>query len=569
MTNLRIFISNLNQYLIVFENAGKGLCHFIYEIVKEKGKKVLKPVSVSGMNVVTDIIPVLTTVYKDSKKVDKFPTEQEFMATLSFTKTPFLIKEDLTQGFKKDNPSISAIPTEDIKLYLSADSNNNFVIMDPQGNPVLPITIEDIKEGKTTESLVDTNDLVSHQPVNTLSAEEKLRHLSHHDADLSASIESNKSWLSIIKYLEVKSETNHNQKLLMLLGPKGVGKTTAAEHVSQYYNMPFVTITADPSVTIEDLFCTITPNMDIKNEFEIRKYLSDTYTKMLSNGGLSEDDIQQEFDKIIKSLGENNSQWKRQMSMLFRAYTEGWIIIINEINNFSPAVLIALNDAFYGSSRSITIQGQTYFCHEKTIVIGTSNYGYQGNNPMNEAFIDRFYRILMTDLIDETYGNYLSKKYSKADAKGILAYTKFGFKLMQYMEETFENQDRFSPATPAISIRGLTELLPVVLHTKNLKQNLGNTLYAILHGVEDPKTTTQAILTNFEKEISTIETLLFIDKKSIQESDKAYNKLFEISMSQQSQQATSNNLDSLYAAAANAKVDNADAAIATLTGLGI
>jgi midasin (ATPase involved in ribosome maturation) len=273
---------------------------------------------------------------------------------------------------------------------------------------------------------------------------------------------------------------------------------------------------------------------------------------------------------VIPNNGSTGSTtpWITQDSDFLRAYTSGWVIKIDEVNNFSNSVLIGLNDAFYGKHRAIKYQGKTIPCHPKTVIICTTNFGYQGNNPMNEAFVDRFYPILMTDLVEDNYAAYLSKKNPSLDATAIKEYTKFMFKLMTYMEQTFENQDRFSPNTPAISVRRFSEVLMTALASKSFKQVLGDVIYAIIHGVEDNKTKTQAVLAQFDKDITTIEQMFFMNKQIINDAKKTLKSLLSIGVAASVNTNTSStNADDIFDKANNMDSSSANSIIDGLNNI--
>lgn len=368
-----------------------------------------------------------------------------------------------------------------------------------------------------------------HDPISKLNANEINVYVHRQDKDLYDSIEVTKACRQVDNFLKFDNPVNPH-KNIMLLGGKGVGKSTLAEHVADKYNMPIVSITGDPSLTIEDLCGYVIPN----------------------NG----------------STG-STTPWITQESDFLRAYTSGWVIKIDEVNNFSNSVLIGLNDAFYGKHRAIKYQGKTIPCHPKTVIICTTNFGYQGNNPMNEAFVDRFYPILMTDLVEDNYANYLSVKNPSLDVTAIKEYTKFMFKLMTYMEQTFENQDRFSPNTPAISVRRFSEVLMTALASKSFKQVLGDVIYAIIHGVEDNKTKTQGVLAHFDKDIAVIEQLFFMDKQIVKDAKKAFKDLLKVgvAMATVNTNTSSTNVDDIFDKANSSGSSSADDIIEGLNNL--
>jgi hypothetical protein len=440
------------------------------------------------------------------------------------------LKEDISEGACDkypfeiellDDVDCKGVKLRDYILDICGDLDLNTNLKN------LNITLQDFEDSINNVTMGD-NDLNSHIDKTTMTAEDIATYYVKQEQDLYDSIEETKDCKKLCAYLETPNPTSPH-KLCLLIGGKGVGKSTLAEHISDKYGVPLVGITGDPSLTMEDLCGYIIPN----------------------NG----------------STGLN-TPWITQESAFLRAYTSGWVIKVDEINNFSNPTAISLNDAFHGANRSIKFQGKVYPCHPKTIIIGTTNFGYQGNNPMNEAFQDRFYPFYMTDLVEDNYAKYLCKKFSNLEADGVKEYTKFMFKLMVYMDKTFEDQDRFSPATPSVSTRRFPELLALAINSKSLKQPLGDLIFAILHGVEDARTKTQGVLANFDKEIAKVEKLLFTSKQALKNASKMYKKFVSIGVAPSvNSSANTNDIESILRRAKAGGGSSVEDAINAITGM--
>ncbi len=520
----RLFSTKKNELVLVFLNANLGWQYGVFQrhLLPNGDINEVYLLNASRMNVLSDVEDILKGL--NPKTVKPFPN---VAACPIITIGRTILAADCSLMLLHDNKLNCAVADENEKdvngKTLREFLTDAFGVPDMNtGDNVLNIDLLDMSAYNTKVcSLLESNDIVSHNPASLLTEEESYRFICKHDADLSSSIEGTKSWASIRRELDYVNKVKPF-KLIMLKGGKGVGKTTQAEHISSYYGIPRVSLTGDPSLTVEDICGYVIPNNDIEDEDDLRQKLRDTYESMLSKGGLSADEIEAEFDKIIEKFKSSSSPWKTQESDFLRAYTSGWLIIINEVNNFSNAVLIALNDAFYGANRALRYQGKTIPCHPKTIVVCTSNFGYQGNNPMNEAFEDRFVTFLMTDLVDDQYGTFLAKKYPEFDSQAVKEYVKFMFKLMDYMEKTFENQDRFSPSTPNLSTRKISEVMVHALAQQSFRQALGDAIYSATHGVEDNKVKTQGVITYFDKDITTIEQMFFMNKQLFKDAKKAF-----------------------------------------------
>lgn len=523
---VRIFKTKKDEILMVIKNANAGFQHVAVQAVVAPNGEITKVVWVnaSKINIAQDVEALVKVLYSKAKMPIPAAASCQVLASyravldsdLSLACYSEKLPCEVMSYDEKDNTGLT------LRDYIT----NTFGYPDANGDLTVGFELKDRDIYDLKVSLPEYK-VDEHDPISKLNANEVKVYVHKQDKELFDSIEMTKACRQVDNFLRFDNPVNPH-KNIMLLGGKGVGKSTLAEHVADKYNMPIVSITGDPSLTIEDLCGYVIPN----------------------NG----------------STG-STTPWITQDSDFLRAYTSGWVIKIDEVNNFSNSVLIGLNDAFYGKHRAIKYQGKTIPCHPKTVIICTTNFGYQGNNPMNEAFVDRFYPILMTDLVEDNYAAYLSKKNPSLDATAIKEYTKFMFKLMTYMEQTFENQDRFSPNTPAISVRRFSEVLMTALASKSFKQVLGDVIYAIIHGVEDNKTKTQAVLAQFDKDITTIEQLFFMDKQIIKDAKKTLNDLLSVGVASVTTNTSSTDANDIFNKANSMDSSDANSIIDGLNNL--
>lgn len=527
--SVRLFGTTDGKVILISKNENAGLNYTAIEVSTLPNGDVNEVtwVNSSRINIAQDVEPLVRALYpKTVKPIDSAAT----CRVLTSFRT--VLKEDISIiCFSEKLPcEVMSYNDKDVNgVSLKEYVLNTFGYPDQTtGQLTVGFDLTDI-DAYDLQVTVPEYKVDEHDPISKLNANEIKVYVHKQDKDLYDSIEMTKPCRQVDNFLKFDNPVNPH-KNIMLLGGKGVGKSTLAEHVADKYNMPIVSITGDPSLTIEDLCGYVIPN----------------------NG----------------STG-STTPWITQESDFLRAYTSGWVIKIDEVNNFSNSVLIGLNDAFYGKHRAIKYQGKTIPCHPKTVIICTTNFGYQGNNPMNEAFVDRFYPILMTDLVEDNYANYLSVKNPTLDVAAIKEYTKFMFKLMTYMEQTFENQDRFSPNTPAISVRRFSEVLMTALASKSFKQVLGDVIFAILHGVEDNKTKTQGVLAQFDKDITTIEQMFFMNKQLLKDAKKALKDLlnYSVPVGQGTTNTSSTNADDIFSKASSMDSSSADSIIDNLNNL--
>ena len=180
---------------------------------------------------------------------------------------------------------------------------------------------------------------------------------------------------------------------------------------------------------------------------------------------------------------------------------------------------------------------------------------------MNGAFKQRFYPILATEFNAEQYAKYLSNLYPAIDSKALVEYTKFMYSAIDYTRKTFDNLDRYSPDTPALYTRAISQILTMTFTKKSLKQALGDFVFAITHGVEDNKTKTQGFLANFDKEITAIEQMFFMNKQLLKDAKKAYNSLLSVGVASVATNSSSTNADDIFSKANNVDSSSANSII--------
>ena len=184
---------------------------------------------------------------------------------------------------------------------------------------------------------------------------------------------------------------------------------------------------------------------------------------------------------------------------------------------------------------------------------------------MNGAFKQRFYPILATEFNAEQYAAYLSNLYPAIDPKALVEYTKFMYQAIDYTRKTFDNLDRYSPDAPALYTRAISQILTMAFTKHSLKQALGDFIFAITHGVEDNKTKTQGFLAQFDKEISTIEQMFFMNKQIIKDAKKTLGDLLSVGVASLGTNVSSTNADDIFnkansvdSSSANSIIDGLD-----------
>ena len=508
----RVFSTKNDEILIVLSNASAGFQYVAVQAEKLTNGDINQVawINASKLNIAPDVNPFVKALYANAKMDIPSPSSCPVLASFSAD-----LKEDLSESCYADKFPIEVLSYEDkdknglkLKDYILKTFTVDFELKE--------IDVID----PTISGVFNKYDINGHDPFKNLDPADAVRLTPHTNQVLKDSVKNSKLYKQIEEYLELNDEAL-NQKGLLIYGIPGTGKTTAVRVMAEEKVLPYAAITGNPALTEEDLFGYVIPNDD-----------------------------------------PNKPQhWITAWTDILKVAQAGGVVVFDEANNFSPAVQIGLNNVVYGENRFIKFQDKVYNVHPKTIFVVTTNFGEQGNNPMNGAFKQRFYPILATEFNAEQYAVYLSKLYPAIDAKALVEYTKFMYKAIEYTRATFDNLDRYSPDTPALYTRAISQILTMTFTKKSLKQALGDFVFAITHGVEDNKTKTQGFLAQFDKEISAIEQMFFMNKQLINDAKKKLKSLLSVGVSSLSINSSSTNMNDVFSKAANMDSSSADSII--------
>ena len=145
-------------------------------------------------------------------------------------------------------------------------------------------------------------------------------------------------------------------------GPTGTGKSWAARILADHDKAPLLNLQITYGTTIEDLVGQFIPNDDPASD----------------------------------------AKWKFVMGPLLRAYTEGWPIVIEEVNYGQPGVNAKLNEFTDGTMR-VTVNGKSYKKHPNFVCYMTMNPGYEGTEVLNVALKNRFAKVSVPALSKDEY----------------------------------------------------------------------------------------------------------------------------------------------------------------------
>lgn len=140
----------------------------------------------------------------------------------------------------------------------------------------------------------------------------------------------------------------HSESMGMLLtGPTGTGKSFAARVLANHAGAPLLNIQITYGTTVEDLVGSFAPNT--------------------GDGG----------------------KWIFVPGPLTVAFSQGYFVVIEEVNYGQPGVLAKINEFTDPTQTRVTINGIVYERHENYMPILTMNPGYQGTETLNLALKNR------------------------------------------------------------------------------------------------------------------------------------------------------------------------------------
>lgn len=153
---------------------------------------------------------------------------------------------------------------------------------------------------------------------------------------------------------------------ILLEGDAGTGKTQVAKALSANFGLPYTKITCFADMDKSDVLGSILPLID-----------------------------EEESNQSSTSVG-----YTYYPSEIVRAYENGWLLEIQEPTVIRDAsVLMALNSALEPDG-SLNLPTKTIKRHPDFMVVITTNRGYNGCRPLNEALRDRIQHSEKMDLPD-------------------------------------------------------------------------------------------------------------------------------------------------------------------------
>lgn len=188
-------------------------------------------------------------------------------------------------------------------------------------------------------------------------------------------------------YREVVRNWNRDEMkitTILLEGDAGSGKTQLAKALSADFNLPYTKVTCFADMDKSDVLGSILP-------------------------------VLPEEDKT------GTIEYQYYPSEIVRAYENGWLLEIQEPTVIRDAgVLMALNSALEPDG-SLNLPTRIAHRHPDFIAVITTNRGYNGFRPLNEALRDRVQHAEKLDLPPKAVMTERAKAKTGSDSKAILS----------------------------------------------------------------------------------------------------------------------------------------------------
>ncbi|MDF2593738.1 MAG: hypothetical protein K0R69_79 [Clostridia bacterium] len=202
---------------------------------------------------------------------------------------------------------------------------------------------------------------------------------------------------------------------ILLEGDAGSGKTQLAKALSADFGLPYTKVTCFADMDKSDICGAILPVLSAesracmdKSEQEILHALYQSSNlsaaaEILTKGlGITQEEAEIKVRLMVKSLArlpkEDNVAYRFYPSEIVRAFENGYLLEIQEPTVIrDAAILMALNSALEPDG-TINLPTGIIHRHPDFIAVITTNRGYNGCRPLNEALRDRIQHTEKMDL---------------------------------------------------------------------------------------------------------------------------------------------------------------------------
>lgn len=239
--------------------------------------------------------------------------------------------------------------------------------------------------------------------------------------------------VDICQCVQGSTDKNVRMRNFLLRGGAGSGKTFTARQVASGLNLPYVKLTCNPDLALDEIIGQLLPvtNETCEGDGEVLESMggatSENIAKLLNlpncdtlefepdkaykqMTGVDKDDAtttecivvytQLILEKMRELCSVDNGGYRFVEGVLLQAIKYGWVCELQEPTIVTrPGVLTGLNGLLEINHSSITLpDGRVIIRHPDAVVVATTNVSYAGCRDMNESFESRMSEIYDVEL---------------------------------------------------------------------------------------------------------------------------------------------------------------------------
>lgn len=210
--------------------------------------------------------------------------------------------------------------------------------------------------------------------------------------------------VSICKHAQQTTRSSRPMRNFLLRGNAGTGKTEGAKAIAAGLGLPYLHLTCSANTEIFDIMGQMMPVSQKQNTMvkyptfeDIRMDAATAYFKLTGeyNEAITEDEV---YHKLLEVIAEDARKFgdtaKQQFSYvespLVQAMRKGYVLELQEPTVISnPGILVGLNSLLDTCGAVTLPTGERIERHPDTIVIVTTNIGYEGCRSLNQSILSR------------------------------------------------------------------------------------------------------------------------------------------------------------------------------------
>ena len=226
-----------------------------------------------------------------------------------------------------------------------------------------------------------------------------------------------KDVVRICEHAKATTGTAQPMRNFLLRGPAGTGKTMSAQAIAAGLHLPYTMLTCNSNTEIGDLIGQFIPDTrdlsDAGSKLSVLPKIADiimhppsVYQELTGeyDDDKTEDDVLKKLieisvERLLYQQKTRGNKICYVESPLLEAIRYGYLAEIQEPSCITnPGVLVGLN-ALLDNCQEITLPtGERVKRHPDTVIVATTNAGYEGCRPINQSIISRMDLIFDTEL---------------------------------------------------------------------------------------------------------------------------------------------------------------------------